>query len=201
MTRPPFFLFALATILVFNACAPTQPTPDPGQVMDLVQTFVAQTVTAQAENIPTSTNTPLPTPTETVTPTPTLMLLTIPTGSPIPTARPSYSCDIVSQRPYDDTVFRRNDTFDIKWTIVNTGTRSWEDETYLEYQSGPRMTKTKKVALPQLDPGEQEEIILDAVVPSDLGMQVMVWVVRGPGNAKDSMYWMCYPYVRIIVKM
>jgi hypothetical protein len=195
-----YSLLILVIVLLLNACAPAQPTPSSEQVADMVQTFVAQTVTAYAENLPTSTNTPLPTPTETVTLTPTAVpLITLPPASPIPTARPAYACDIINQRPYDDTVFRRNEPFDVEWTIVNTGTETWQAETYLEYQSGPRMTDTKKIALPKLKPAEQQEIILDAVAPSDLDMQVMVWVVRGPGKVKDSMYWMCYPYVRIIV--
>jgi len=201
MTYKALLLLIFAAALILNACVPTQPTPSSEQVADLVQTFVAQTMTAYTENVPTSTNTPLPTPTDTVTPTLTaLPLITLPTGSPIPTARPAYSCDIINQRPYDDSVFRRNDPFDIEWTIVNTGTETWEAETYLEYQNGPRMTDTKKVALPRLKPGEQQNIILDAFAPSDLDMQVMVWTVRGPGKVKDSMYWMCYPYVRIIVE-
>ena len=195
------FIFSFSVILLLSACAPVQPTSVPQDVSDIVQTFVAQTVTAYAENLPTSTNTPPPIPTETVTPTPTIIFLaTLPTASPVPTERPAYSCDIINQRPFDDTKFRPKDDFDIRWTIVNTGTQTWEDKTYLEYQTGPRMTDIKKIVLPKLKPGEQQEIILDAVAPSEQDMQIMVWVVRGPGQVKDSMYWMCYPYVRIIVE-
>jgi hypothetical protein len=203
MTRGTLFLFSLTVVLVLNACvpAPTQPTSVHEDVADLVQTFVAQTLTAYAESVPTSTSTPPPLPTETVTSTPTLIFLeNLPTESPVPTARPAYSCDIINQRPFDDTKFRPNDDFDIRWTIVNNGTQTWEDKTYLEYQTGPRMTDVKKIALPKLKPGEQQEIILDAVAPSEQDMQIMVWVVKGPGKVKDSMYWMCYPYVRIIVE-
>lgn len=201
MMRNKPFLFMLTVIFTLTACAPAQPTPDSEQVVNLVETFVALTTTAYAENIPTATNTPPPTPTETAFPTSTVPpLITLPPGSPIPTAKPAYACDIINQRPRDDAKFRPKDDFDIKWTIVNTGTQTWEDDTYLEYQSGPRMTDTRKVALSNLKPGEQQEIILDAVAPSEQDMQIMVWVVKGPGKIKDSIYWMCYPYVRIIVE-
>jgi len=195
-------LLTLAISLILCACASAQPqpTPNPEQVADLVETFAALTLTAKSENIPTSTNTPLPTPTETASPTPTIAILILPTGTPIPPAKPEYACDIINQQPRDNTKFRPKDNFDIRWTIVNTGTKTWEDKTYLEYQNGPRMTETKRILLPKLDPGEQQEIILDAVAPSDWDLQVMVWVIRGPGKIKDSMYWMCYPYVRIIVE-
>jgi hypothetical protein len=117
-----------------------------------------------------------------------------------PIIEPDYACDIIEQRPRDDTVFRRKEDFDVRWTIVNTGTHRWEEGTYLEYQSGPEMTEETRVDLPRLRPGEEYEVILDAAAPDELDRQIMVWAVQGPGAVKDSFYWMCYPYVRIIVE-
>jgi hypothetical protein len=163
---------------------------------------VAQTVTVLPTSTPVPTDTPSPTPTEVIptiqfTATPTFVF---PTSTPVDSARTDYVCNIIDQKPFDDTAFRSGDSFDIKWTIVNTGTQKWHDETYLEYQSGPEMTDKTQIELPNLKPGGKHEVILDAIAPSEAGLQIMVWAVYGPGAVKDSFYWMCYPYVRIIVK-
>lgn len=190
-----FFVFLL------TACNMPEPTPDSNQVKEEVETSVAMTITSIITNPPTMTETPLLSPTETASPTPTLP---IPTAAFPPTAtvmpKPAYSCDITYRRPRDDEKLRPNDTFDIKWTIINNGIATWESDTYLEYQTGPLMTDIKQVALPKLKPGQTFDVTLDAVAPSEQKMHVMVWVVRGPGTAEDSMYWMCYPYIRIIVE-
>jgi hypothetical protein len=192
----------VTTTLLILACGFGQPKNNNEELANLVMTSVAQTVTALPTNTPPSTNTPPPTPTEIA---PTIQLTTIPTfilptSTPTGTTKSDYVCDIIDQKPFDDTAFRPGDSFDIKWTIVNTGTQKWEDGTYLEYQSGPEMTDKTQIDLPKLKPGGQHDVTLDAVAPSESGMQVMVWAVIGPGTIKDSTYWMCYPYVRIIVK-
>jgi hypothetical protein len=136
----------------------------------------------------------------TLLPNPTFALVATvpPTATPIP--KPAYACDIISQRPLDDTIFHPNESFDIKWTIINTGAEKWEDGTYLEYQSGPEMTDVTEVELPDLSPGRRHEVVLDAVAPAESERQIMIWAVLGPGPDKDTVYWMCYPYVRIIVE-
>ena len=190
-----------AVVFLITACVPAQPEPNSEQVANQVATSVVLTVTALSANIPAPTNTPLPIPTETIALTPTIVFPTvISVGSPIPTVKPNYACDIIDQRPFDDTKFHRNEDFDVKWTIVNTGTLRWESGTYLEYQDGPQMAQTDKVELPRLRPGEHYDIIFDATAPSELDMQIMVWAIVGPGTVKDSMYWMCYPYIRILVE-
>lgn len=197
--------YILAVLLLAGACIPAQPrplsagqaTPDPGQVANQVATSVVLTVAALPSAIP-PTSTPLPTSTAVVPPTPTL----IPTlAYPVitPTAKPGYACDIIDQRPYDDTAFRPNASFDIKWTIVNSGTKKWEHGTYLQYQNGSEMTDITVIEMPRLKPGEKHEVILEAIAPVEQERHVMVWVVKGPGKDEGSMYWMCYPYVRIIV--
>jgi hypothetical protein len=200
MKKTSFFVIAIALLIL--ACGFGQPENNPEQITNLVVTSVAETLTAIPTSTPAPTNTPLPTPTEFI---PTVQIATIPTfvsptNAPVGTAGTDYVCDIIDQRPFDDTEFRPGDSFDIKWTIVNTGTKKWEDGTYLEYQSGPEMTDKTQIDLPKLKPGGQHDVILDAVAPSESGMQIMVWAVIGPGTIKDSTYWMCYPYVRIIVK-
>jgi hypothetical protein len=117
----------------------------------------------------------------------------------VATAYPDYACDIINQRPYDDTKFHPNQPFTIKWTLVNTGALKWEPGTTLAYNDGPRMTSATSFELHKLKPGERYEIVLNAVAPSEKGTQIMVWVVYGPGADGRNLHYMCYPYVRIIV--
>ncbi len=205
-------LFSMIAIMVLlAACAPAQaPTQDPAQIQSQIAEAVAMTVAAQetraaeeqAQAVPS--NTPLPTQTEVGLPSPTSLIPTatpfviVPPTSPVVSGggggtnvKPEYACDVIHQRPFDDTVFRPNDPFDVKWTIVNTGTKAWRAGLDLKYQTGPKMTSTGNIELPAMKPGDQFDIVLDATAPGDTGMQVMVWMLEGQ---------ICYPYVRIIVE-
>ncbi len=193
------FASALVLVFILNACAPAAPTFDSKQVENNLATIVAMTVSA----LPTATgtNTPLPTPTETVPPAPAIASPTvIPVDIVVATPLPDYACEITRQDPGDDTEFHRGDSFDVEWTLVNSGTQKWEEGTVLRYQTGSKLTEEKEVALPRLKPGEKYNVALSATAPSEKKLHIMVWEVVGPGKTKDSMYWMCYPYVRIIVK-
>ena len=141
----------MAVIFLLTACGTPAPaaTQDPALVQQLIEQSVALTVAAQ--NAQTSeaqaqipTNTPLPTQTEVAPPTPALptatpFVIVPPTLAPVTgggggvTTKPEYACDIIHQRPYDDQTFKPNDTFDVKWTIVNTGTKTWRKGLDLKY--------------------------------------------------------------------
>jgi len=197
----------MAGIILLAACAPAPtPTQDPAEIQQQIDEAVALTVAAQnAQQAQTAaaqpTNTPLPTQT-TVAPTPL-----VPTATPFvvvpPTLAPSggggggtvvkpeYSCDVIHQRPYDDTYYKPGAPFDVKWTIVNTGTKAWAAGLDLKYSNGPKMTASNLFELPAMEPGDQYSIDFDAVAPNEEGRQVMVWVLEGG---------ICYPYVRIIVE-
>ncbi len=189
----------LVTMFVLSACAPSQPEVAAEQLQNQLGTMVATTLTAYPTALPTLTNTPLPTLTETLPPSP---IAATPTALAleqmvIPTAKPEYACTTSRREPADDTQIHRESGFDIEWTLVNTGTLQWEKETCLVYQSGPKMTDEKKLLLPRLKPGETYNVAMRAKAPSEKGLQIMVWAVVGPG--KNTQYWMCYPYIRIIV--
>jgi hypothetical protein len=87
------------------------------------QHFVAQTMEAQATLTPTATATlfSLPTVTPFVVTTPTVRS----SGGGGAPPKAEYSCDIIHQRPYDNQEFLHGQEFDIKWTILNTGTKTW----------------------------------------------------------------------------
>ena len=159
------------------------------EAQNQVSTFVAQTMEAQATLTPTATATlfSLPTVTPFVVTTPTVRS----SGGGGAPPKAEYSCDIIHQRPYDNQEFLHGQEFDIKWTILNTGTKTWPAGYDLKYWSGPKMTGAGTVQLPSMAPGDQFSVVFDAVAPDEPGFQVMTWVVQGQ---------ICFPYVAIFVK-
>jgi len=202
---------AMAVIFILAACVPAQPQPptqDAEEVANQIATSVALTVAAQNTQTesarPTDTlpSTPTEVPTEVVAPT----LVALPTATPFVVVPPTvvsggggggtttqkeYACDIIRRRPFDNTFFQPGDTFDIKWTIVNTGTRNIRAGTDVKFAIGTQMTGVTRVELPEMKPGDQYELTFDATAPTTEGHHVMTWVVEGP---------LCYPYASIIVE-
>lgn len=199
-------LFTLALFL--GACLPAAPggqdpqnTQSPQDVQSEVETAVAQTIEAQNQVGTFVAQTMAAQATATVTVTP----FTIPTLTPFvissPTSRPvsgggvpakaDYACDFIRLRPTAYTEINRGQKFDIKMTIVNNGTRSWYAGYDLKYSGGAQMTTTTFIELPAMAPGDQYEVVLDAVAPSERGNQTMTWMVEGQ---------LCFGYVVITVK-
>jgi hypothetical protein len=208
MTQTSKLIPLLMILLVFllTACSlgqavPVAPLPT---IENSTQIPVEAAATEQPTALP-PTNTPLPTQTSTATPTMALPTSTIvppiPTNTAVAATQEStFACDIINQSPNDDKEFHSGNSFDIKWTIVNTGTEKWRDNTILKYQSGPKMTSVTKIVLPDLKPGGQYDVLLDATATGKSGRQVMVWAVIGPDKSGTAAFWMCYPYTRIIIK-
>jgi hypothetical protein len=199
-------LSLMAVIFLLAACAPAQSTQEPVDISDQVATAVALTVAAQntqtAEAIPPATNTPLPTQTEAVAPSPTTVLstatpLVLPTvtsgggGGSGTTTKPEYACAVVRRTPADNTVFLPNKTFDISWTILNTGSKTMRAGLDLKFNSGDQLTPVTRVELPELKPGAQYTVDFDGEAPKKEGFHVMTFVVEGG---------LCYPYVVIKVE-
>lgn len=214
-TKKILFL-ALALIFLLSACQPAQPTQDPNAIANQVATSVALTVSAQnaltqsaPSPVPQATNTVLPTQTQVgvvdsptpILPTVTPVVLASPTlvpsgsgsgsGGSTTTTKPAYACSAISRRPFDNQIFRPNDGFDIKWTIVNTGTKTMQAGLDLKYDDGPQLTKTTIIELPQLEPGDQYQVMMDAVAPAKEGTYIMTFSVEGS---------LCFPYTAIVVE-
>ena len=83
------------------------------------------------------------------------------------------------------------DKFDIKWTILNTGTKTMRDGLDVSYNQGPKLTTVSRVELPELEPGDQFDLRFDAVAPNKEGSYIMTFIVEGG---------LCYPYVAIKVE-
>lgn len=201
---------AIAMLILLSACAPqaAAPTQDPALVQQLIEQSVQLTVaaqnleTAQAQAeftaTPLPSNTPLP-PTEVpALPTATPFVVVPPTTAPSgggggsTTVKPEYACDIWPQRPFDYQEFAKGDDFDIVWNFTNTGTKPWRAGTDLKYSYGPQMTTVTLIELPEIEPGDQYQVTLDATAPNDTGKQVMVWDLEGVPS--------CVPYAAITVK-
>ncbi|MBO9368721.1 MAG: hypothetical protein J7555_08245 [Chloroflexi bacterium] len=166
-------------------------------VQDAIYTAVAQTLTAQ----PTAT--PLP-PTATPLPTQPLVLPTLtpvilptftraPSGGGYVTPSP-YSCAVLNKTPADNTVFKPNKDFDVKFWLKNTGTKRWDAGTDLLFSHGTNMLTSNTIYELQnnVPPGGTVgPFIFDAKSPNKEGTYVMVFKLQGG---------FCYPYVRIVVR-
>jgi hypothetical protein len=198
---------AIALVALLSACLPTQPTQSAIDIANQVATSVALTVAAQnaqtqAAQSPTPivTNTMLPTQTVVALVSPTETPTVIPSPTKVPsgggggggtTVKQKYACNPFPRKPRDNTVFKPNDDFDIKWTIVNTGTHTMRAGLDLHYNTGTKLTATDRIELPELDPGDEYTVVLDAEAPDKEGTYVMTFIVEGG---------LCYPYTAIVVE-
>lgn len=200
--------FTLALTFLLAACAPAAATPNAVDLENQVATAVALTVASQnletQQAIPPATNTPLPTATEVVAASPTPLLPTAtpfvivpPTtvagggGGGVTVSKPDYACDTIRRRPFDNTVFKPGDSFDIKWIIVNTGTKTMRAGLDLKFSAGTLLANTDRVELPELKPGAQYAVDFDAVAPEREGTYTMTFIVEGG---------LCYPATLIKVE-
>jgi len=170
-------------------------------VENRISNSVEETVAAQSSLASPTAETVDAALTFTETPTPTSTPFTIDTFTPFPvsptaTRRAStqaqYACSVINRRPFDLSEYNPGDKFDIKWTIVNVGSRAWVSGIDVKYVSGPKMSGVNRVQIPKImNPGDSYTVVMDGFAPAKKGRQVMTFAVDGP---------MCFPYVAIIVK-
>lgn len=205
-----FTVVALITLL--SACSPAaQPTQSAVDISNQVATAVALTMEVQNSIETHVAETVGPLPTNTMLPTQTAAVLVPPTETPTPvvlptsttasssgggggggtTVKPDYACNPFPRKPRDNTIFKPNDSFDIQWTIVNTGKKTMQAGIDVRYNSGTKLTTTSYVELPELKPGDQYVVDFDAVAPDKEGTYIMTFIVEGG---------LCYPYTAIIVE-
>ena len=212
-----FGTMVLAAAFLLSACIPGATvdgtTIDATQAAQLIETAVAQALDAQAtqlaEAVPqatatlvpveeaTSTSMPIP-PTLTPFPTITPLVLVPPSGGGGDTTVtiPEYRCDPdIAKRPYDNTSYPPGDTsFDVKFTIENTGTSTWPAGYDLVHSGGPNMAPgfPAFIELPEMKPGDRFSVgPYDGVAPNEKGRQVMVFKLENG---------FCFPYIAINVE-
>jgi hypothetical protein len=212
----------LLAIPLLAACAPgVVPTAAPELIEEQVATSVAMTVEAQgqiatavAETIAAQETEPPAEPTETPTPVPPPATVTpvLASATPFPTSGSSsgsggsgsgggggtttyqYSCDIIRQRPIDNTEFKRTNSFDVTFAILNNGTATWEAGRDLVLLGNPGNTLKNPpgtIELPKMEPGDVFTVgPFDAEAPDDPGRYVIDFKLEGG---------FCYPYVAFYV--
>lgn len=166
-------LLFLLLVTLACATSPSVNIPQQPADVNLLETMVVQTAgaaqTRTAVFIPTSTYTPTPTrtPSSTPTSTPTFLFL-FPTFTLIPTQTPigqissgggsgvggtpedniytgqPWSCRVVSTQPPKGALIKQETTFYAYWTILNTGTTTWDHNSVdIVYTGGWRHEGTK----------------------------------------------------------
>jgi hypothetical protein len=98
----------------------------------------------------------------------------------VPVAPPLFACSVFTSSPEYKAEINAGSKFDIKWIIVNKGTRAWDAGMDLKYTSGSKMTKTTLVEIPKkINPNGSFTLLLDAVAPNQDGLQYMTWTMEG----------------------
>lgn len=213
----------MLAITLLAACAPgVVPTANPEEIEGQVATSVAMTIEAQGQ-IATSvaltvaaqeTAAAAAAPTETPSPLPPPPTLTpvLATATPFTTGGSSsggsggsgggggsssveYACDPdIRKRPFDNTEFHRADTFDVTFTIKNTGTKTWEAGKDLVLLGNPGNTLIAPpgtIELPKMEPGDLFKVgPFEAQAPDAPGRYVIDFKLQGG---------FCYPYVAFYV--
>lgn len=214
-------IFTFLVIAMLAACAPGEAPPSAEDVQAQVATSVAQTVEAQgqiatsvaltvaAQETEMAAANPTETPTATLPPTMTPVLVTATPVTLVPPAggggggtsgggggfsKYEYSCDIIRQRPQDNTEFKRTHTFDVTFTILNNGTKTWaagKDLVLLGNPGGTLINPPGTIELPKMEPGDTFQVgPFDAQAPNEPGKYVIDFKLEGG--------W-CYPYVAFYV--
>ncbi len=185
------------------------PTPVPGAVDTIVAQTAAAAWTQTAANITviptwTATDTPVPTdtPTPTLSPTQTFIFVLAsltPTRKPTATNQATISgfgCELLSQSPEDGTHFAAKKSFNVSWTIKNTGDNPWDSGSVdFEYLSGTKMfTGTSIYDLPNdVDVNAKVKLTVPMAAPKNPGDYRTVWTLRLGKND------FCHVDLRILV--
>ena len=112
-------------------------------------------------------------------------------------AKKEYACSVVSQSPKDWTKMKPRQDFDVRWTVLNTGSKTWTtngtDYKYLRgaklHTRGSLFDMTKNVAA-----DGKIALYVDMSAPKDKGTYVTYW---GLANGTKQF---CQFYLIITVK-
>jgi hypothetical protein len=194
--KPAWTYLLLAAALLLAACGPKE-TPEPTPDADMIRTAAVITVeaelTQQALMNPTATSTipptPEPTPTSDI---PTLIPIgegtqaasdsgTLPglptaTQAPPPSATAPDKAAWISNSPTDGSVLQPGQKFDIRWTVKNIGTTTWNTTYSIRFFSGNISTdKNFYNFRAETKPDGTAEFIVDATAPVAPGDYYTWW--------------------------
>jgi hypothetical protein len=194
----------LTFVIVLSACRSTAAAPEPTPDADMIRTAAVETVqaelTEQARLNPTATATDIPTPEPTPTSeVPTLAPLgmetqtnngsgdspqPVTTQAPPPAAGLADKADWISNVPADGAALQPGQKFEVRWTIRNSGTTTWNTNYKVRFFSGNISTpKSEYNFRGETKPGATAEIVIEAVAPSEPGEYFTWWKLTNDQGA------------------
>ena len=165
------------TMVVVNVLASQTAIYEQTQTQDaaLIQ---SQTPTVTLTASPTFTQEPTLNLTPMFTSTPQFTATNLP---PSATIQKAYSCVLIRQSPHNKTYLSPGEDFDMRWTVQNTGTETWEPEDvswYLlngyalhKYQDSYNLTES-------VEHLELTDILVDMTAPTDTGSYTAIWALQ-----------------------
>lgn len=172
----------------------------PAQSQSEISTAVAQTVQAQNSlteiaNLPTLTAVPsveVPsTPESNITDTP---------SAPLANPGCTVSASLVSENPPDGAILKPGEYFWKTWTLLNTGTCTWNSSYQLTYWSGDLMDGAVSYPLPDsVAPNEQKDISIYLKAPQTPGTFTGFWKIKTPWGASFGAGLDNVVYVEVVV--
>jgi hypothetical protein len=231
-----FMLVLLILAALLTACAPAQTQEQiqsqiqtsvamTVQAQNQVGTFVAQTVEAQSSQttLPTATTAPTETP---VAPTLTPVIISTPTsfttsssggggGGSSSTASQPYQCSVVGQTPQDNspaTILKTNDNvqLDVKWTIMNVGTKTWEaGSPWVYYATSVDSDSPADFGLTMssvglqsglsapVKPGETVTLGIQLTPPSSFSSKKPIYITTYWALVLDGVKKYCHPWINV----
>ncbi len=112
-------------------------------------------------------------------------------------AKKEYTCSVVSQSPKDWTKMKPRQDFDMRWTVLNTGSKTWTTNgTDYKYIRGAQLhTKNSTYDMPKnVATDGKIALYIDMMAPKNKGTYTTYW-----GLANGSSHF-CQFYLIITVK-
>lgn len=184
-------------MLLVSACG-SSAQPD-----SVISTAVAQTVQA-GESLTEIASLPTTTPQVTL-PAGTLAPAVTPTNAPtLVSAPPDPNCakaTLVSENPPDGVILTPGQYYWKTWTIMNTGTCTWNASYSLVFWSGDLMGGLTSYPLDdEVSPNEQKEISIYLKAPDTVGTFTGYWRLQSPWNSNFGVGSSDEPfYVQVVV--
>jgi hypothetical protein len=150
---------------------------------ELLQTAVAQTISANQAQAQQQAQAEQPTITTAPTDTPP--------GPPTEVPKPCNAAKFISETVPDGTELALNQNFDKTWRLQNTGTCTWNTSYQLVFAEGDKMggPSTKNLS-GQVAPGEMVDVGVTLKVPDSTGTYKGFWKVRDDqGNYYVNNLW------------
>jgi len=84
----------------------------------------------------------------------------------------------------DGSISQPGETFIKIWRMRNEGTTAWPDNTRLAFVGGDKLSSHEAVTVPSAQPGQEIEIAVDMIAPSQPGRYVSYWRLCLPDGSR-----------------